>query len=89
MPSMPTIRHFVGASVIALGTIVVHADTDDLNPFPNVTLELPDSGDRTSSESTAERYQALRGEIVSAGIPLLNDDELREEIRDRKGVREP
>ena len=90
LPSIPTVKEFVvSVSVIALGTSALPTDTNDLNPMQNVTLVLPASVDRASSEATAERYQALRGEIVAAGIPLLSDDELREEIRERKGVREP
>lgn len=31
-------------------------------------------------------FRRLRERIAAAGIPLLNDDELRQEIRERRGV---
>jgi hypothetical protein len=42
---------------------------------------------RGAAVSNAERFQALRGRIEQAGIPLLDDQQLREEIGERKGVR--
>ena len=36
--------------------------------------------------SAAEKYARLREEIVAAGIPPLTDKELRQEIRERKGL---
>ncbi len=41
-----------------------------------------------TSETAEERYRRLRGEIVASGSPQLNDEELREEIRSRKGDRD-
>jgi hypothetical protein len=35
----------------------------------------------------ADRYAELRRQIVASGIPLLNDEELRDEIRTRIGLR--
>ena len=32
-------------------------------------------------------FKRLREEIVAAGIPLLSDPELRQEIRERRGIR--
>jgi len=37
----------------------------------------------------AERYSQLRREIVASGLSLLDDDELREEIKSRRSDREP
>jgi hypothetical protein len=34
----------------------------------------------------AERFASLRERIVASGVPLLNDDELRAEIRERRGM---
>jgi antitoxin ParD1/3/4 len=31
-------------------------------------------------------FKRLRGKIAAAGIPLLSDDELRQEIRERRGI---
>jgi len=36
--------------------------------------------------ASAERYARLKEEIIASGAPLLNDDELRAEIRERKGA---
>lgn len=41
----------------------------------NNLLRLPESG----------RFHQLRAEIEAAGLPLLSDDELAEEIRSRRG----
>jgi hypothetical protein len=41
-----------------------------------------------STESTGDRYRRLRTEIVASGSPLLNDDEIRDEIQSRKSDRE-
>ena len=36
--------------------------------------------------TVADRLRRLREKIVASGIPLLNDDELRVEIRERRGM---
>ena len=41
----------------------------------------------STQPSTTPRRFALRQEIIAAGIPLLTDDQLRDEIRERKGHR--
>jgi hypothetical protein len=40
-----------------------------------------------SPETRAERFARLKADIVASGIPLLNDEELLAEIRDRRGSR--
>ena len=44
--------------------------------FPRVPL---------SPEVAAKRYRQLKDAIVAAGIPLLSDDEFREEMGSRRG----
>ena len=41
-----------------------------------------------NTETARERYCRLRDEIVASGLPLLGDEELRNEIGSRKGNRE-
>jgi hypothetical protein len=41
-----------------------------------------------SSESAGDRYRRLRAEIVASGVPLLDDDAIREEIESRKSDRQ-
>ena len=41
-----------------------------------------------NTETAGERYRRLRDEIVASGLPLLDDEELREEIESRKRDRE-
>jgi hypothetical protein len=36
-------------------------------------------------ETRAERFARLRADIVAAGIPLLDPEELHREIRERRG----
>lgn len=87
-PSSASVKRFVvTASVVAIGTSPIVARST-VKPLQNVRLSLPIDGRRTPAD-IGEHYKRLRTEIVAAGIPLLSDEELREEIRDRKGVREP
>ena len=41
-----------------------------------------------NTETARERYRRLRDEIVASVLPLLDDEELRNEIESRKGNRE-
>jgi len=41
-----------------------------------------------ASESAGDRYRRLRTEIVASGVPLLDDDAIREEIESRKSDRQ-
>jgi hypothetical protein len=38
-------------------------------------------------ESRAELFARLKADVVASGIPLLDDDELLAEIRERRGTR--
>jgi hypothetical protein len=53
----------------------------------NVILIFPAREEGSENLSPAERYAQLRKWIVESGLPLLDDEELRQEIRERKGVR--
>jgi hypothetical protein len=41
-----------------------------------------------STETAGDRYRRLRTAIVASGLPLLDDDEIREEIQSRKDDRQ-
>jgi hypothetical protein len=64
-------------------TLVREAIDQFLAGAPN-RMEEPDLDLHPGS---AERYARLKEEMVASGVPLLNDDELRAEIRERKGVK--
>ncbi len=87
-PALPTLKRFViTTTVIALGTTsLTNTQRVDLDQFQGLGLVFP-SGPEAKPLAAAERFAQLRREIVAAGIPLLNDDELREEIRERKGIK--
>ena len=51
-----------------------------MKPYP-----ATDAATAKNPAIAAEKYRRLREKIVSAGIPLLTDKELRREIRERKG----
>ena len=51
----------------------------------STTVERPRQA--PPKRSRAERYAQLRKEMVESGIPLLDDEDLRKEIRERKGER--
>jgi hypothetical protein len=52
-----------------------------------ILISIHDATPETAPAGAAERYARLKEEIVASGVPLLSDDELREEIRQRKGVK--
>lgn len=81
-PAIPTMGGFLAVtSMTAVGTTSCQC----LPPaMKNLDLALPA---KPGAAASARRYARLREEIVAAGIPLLDDEELRAEIRDRKGVR--
>lgn len=80
-------RAFI-ASAIAVGTMTA-GPTPPQNPVGpvNLTIESVVVTVPEPSVSAAEEYARLREQIVAADIPLLNDEELREEIRERKGLK--
>ncbi|MBZ5560080.1 MAG: hypothetical protein LAO77_22720 [Acidobacteriia bacterium] len=81
-PATLAVPFVVTATV--MGTPSVTAAVS-MQPLQNVTFVFP--GRATSSE-TLERYEKRRKEMIASGIPLLSDEEIRAEIRDRKGVDE-
>ena len=86
-PAVPKVpRFFVATTIIALGTAFLGSEGIDLKKFEDLKIVLPVASQATAA-TAAERYARLKQEIVAAGVPLLNDEELREEIRSRKGVK--
>jgi hypothetical protein len=66
---------------VAVGTMSVAAPFDPASlQTINVHFVLPGEDDQTD-----DNYSRIRQEIAASGIPMLNDDELRREIRERKG----
>lgn len=89
-PATPSLRRFaITTTVVALGTVSAVPDMKGSQPLQNVTLVLPTESSSMPTETTAAKFRKLKDEIVASGIPLLSDEDLREEIRDRKGAREP
>jgi len=85
-PALPIFKKFATTGVIALSTVAVGNEAVDLAEFQSFEFHfafhaLPDA------VPAAELYARLKEEIVASGVPLLNDDELRAEIRERKGVK--
>jgi hypothetical protein len=98
-PAIPDGNHIARWKQITVATVVVSAlgTSSVLRNIPNpralplvgFALELPSTVQHAPPEIAAERYNQLRREIIAAGIPLLGDNELREEIASRRGEREP
>ena len=87
-PAIPMLKRALTTSVVAVGTITVGQpqpiNIADLRDFRVNTVIAPsDAG----SPNLAEHYARLKQEIVASGVPLLNDEELRREIRERKGIK--
>ena len=45
------------------------------------------NGEKHSTARNTDRLRLLRRRIEESGIPLLDDDQLRREIKERKGTR--
>ena len=86
-PAVPKVPWFIVATtIIAFGTAPLGREAIDPGKFQNLKIVLPATS-QVKASTAAERYARLKQEIVAAGVPLLNDEELREEIRSRKGIR--
>ena len=88
-PAVPRVKPLIvaaTATIIFLGTASPRSEAIDVRKFHGFKIVLP-SASQAKATTTAERYARLKQEIVAAGIPLLNDAELREEIRSREGVK--
>ena len=50
--------------------------------------DLPENviADYEAATPRSERFASLRARILASGVPLLNDEELRAEIRERRGM---
>ncbi|OFW39796.1 MAG: hypothetical protein A3J28_09090 [Acidobacteria bacterium RIFCSPLOWO2_12_FULL_60_22] len=85
-PPIPKVAFIIAATIIAFGTASPGSEAIDLKRFEDLRIVLPATS-QANAATAAERYAQLKQEIVAAGVPLLNDEELREEIRSRKGVK--
>ena len=71
-------------SIIVVGTIPFPGhDSDLLSQGIEAHFVFPLSPDPTAKDE----YSKIREEIVASGLPMLSDEEVRVEIRDRKGGR--
>jgi hypothetical protein len=84
-PAIPRLRRFAASTVIVMG--IASLGTPDLSGFEHRTIMLPSVPHGDEEMTPAEEYLKLRADIVAAGIAMLSDDELREEIRDRRRPR--
>jgi hypothetical protein len=85
----PTLKRTALAGIFVIGTIVIGTipipvgDFDSMLGGMETTFVFP-----SASDSAAEdEYSRIREEIVASGLPMLNDDEVRDEIRERRGIR--
>ena len=69
----------------AVGALTLGIEPVDLSRLQDITI-LTGPVNPSAQSDTVEVYQKLREEIVAAGIPLLTGEELRQEIRERKGL---
>ncbi len=80
--------HFDGKVIVPDGPVDLPCDQPLLvriEPVAESQKRIEHSPSQTPSR--AEKYAMLRDEIVASGIPLLDDQALRLEIRDRKGLK--
>lgn len=86
LPDVPILKRTIADSVIGFGTITV-GEPLDLGGLQDLKVHIGLPASEARSLNLAEQYARLKEEIVAAGIPLLSDEELRAEIRERRGVR--
>jgi hypothetical protein len=82
--TLPPVRIAVLAtSMFVMGTIPVQADPLSLAAFQDAGIQLviPTASDCAENDE----YATLREAIEASGIPMLSDEEVRREIRERKG----
>lgn len=88
-PAMPMPRRAIATGTNPEGTITIGVEPIDYATGPQLEIDLmlspePDPG---RAVTAAERYANIRRAMSEAGYPLLNDEEVRQEIAERKGVR--
>ncbi len=77
-------RSALVASVFVIGTIPLPmADSDLMVNGIEASFVFPSASDISANDE----YTRIREEIAASGLPMLNDDEVRAEIRERKGAR--
>lgn len=70
--------------IVLIGTTPPPVGDVDLTSIGiEANFVFPSSSDAT----TEDEYSRIREEIAASGLPMLSDDEVRAEIRERKGVR--
>jgi len=84
--AIPRLKRVATTTVMVLGTASIGCQPPDLRAFDHSALVLPST---LPDEMTtlAERYAKLREGIAASGIAMLDDERLREEIRDRRGLK--
>jgi len=81
--SMSLLRRTALITAIAVtGTIPLPAEAAIYSGI-EATFVFPSSSDQI----VEDEYSRIREEIVASGLPMLNDDEVRAEIGERKGAR--
>jgi len=88
-PDMPMLKRAITTGLIAFGTVTVGGEPFDQAKYEGLRIDLVFSAvtDSARIATAAERYAQLRAAMEKAGLPLLGDEELRQEIKERKGVR--
>jgi hypothetical protein len=76
-----------GPFIVAVVAVSVFGTVPATAPQTLVPMELSVASHPTADE-VARRYEALRAEIVRSGSELLDDEALRAEIKDRRGIRD-
>src|SRR5579863_5426627 len=82
---LSSLRHAaLVVSIAVSGTVPFPAEAASVYPGIEARFVFPSS---SPEETVEDEYARIRGEIVASGLPALNDDDVRAEIRERKGDR--
>lgn len=69
---------------------LIEIQSPDLPPGATVEVivlldQPPAPTSQSSNSASRDQFQSLREQIIASGIPLLSDDEIEQEVAQRRG----
>ena len=77
--ALPVLRRAVIATNMAVMNMIPHRAVDQAE-LQHIHFVFP-----TAPNYVDDDYSRIREEIIASGLPMLSDEDLRREIRERKG----
>jgi hypothetical protein len=88
-PAVPTLTRAITPGMFTSGATSTGSEPLDPSAYQDLRIDLvfPTDADQGRVAAAAEQYAQLRADMEKAGLPLLDDEDLRQEIRTRRGIR--